>query len=431
MYSAMISIFTKSQNLRTYFAVYILYALILDISLWFVAEAFAYEGYIYRFDAGKTLFSYGLALSLIFLHLRYSSSRISGMFCQGIFCLFVLPLLIYFMRSDSAYSHAVLVVSGYVCLLLCCHFLARVPLKISFRGNRYIFYGSIAFLSIGTYALLFHHFRIQFNLDLSSVYETRDHFIQNMNPLLGYMVIWQGNIINPLLFYLAVNRKKYLFIFMIIFFQAYLFGVTGMKIFAFSLFFAYLLARFSEHLRIFLPVSLMAVVAVSCLLYWYQGNVWPIGLFVRRTLFTPSQLTFEYFDFFSQNPLVFLSDSLFKRFLSYPYPLPPQLMIGIRYYEGASANVGIFGNSYMHFGALGIFLFLSILSIFLVFFDKMVARKSENSAAFVAMVATPIVSLINSGFFTVLLTHGLFLSIFLAFFVDFSNVAENRSKKSV
>lgn len=249
-----------------------------------------------------------------------------------------------------------------------------------------------------------------------------------MNPLLGYLVIWQGNIINPLLFYLAVNRRKYLLIFIIILFQAYLFGVTGMKIFVFSVFFAYFLARFSEQLRICLPVALTAIVAVSCLLYWYPGNVWPIAIFVRRTLFTPGQLTFEYFDFFEQNPLIFLSDSILKTFLSYPYPLPPQLMIGIRYYEGGSANVGIFGNSYMHFGATGVFVFMSALSLFLVLFDKMVAKRARDPAVFVAMVATPIVSLINSGFFTVLLTHGLLLSIFLALFIQSKNTAEDGNR---
>jgi hypothetical protein len=408
------SIFTAGQRSGTCFLIYLLYAVILDISLWFVAQVFAYEGYTYQLDLWKTLFSYGLIITLIFLHLKYSPDKISGLFCVGIFSLFILPALVYFMRSETAYWHGLLIALGYVWLLLNCHFLIRIPLKISFRGNRYIFWSSIGFLSIATYAFLFHHFRAQLNLDLSAIYEIRDQFTHNKNPLLGYVVIWQGNIINPLLFYLTVNKKKYLFAILIFLLQAYLFSVTGIKIFAFSLFFAYLLARFSKHLKIAVPAALMVGLAVSSLLYWYQGNVWPISLFVRRTLFTPGQLTFEYFEFFSQNPFVYLSDSVFRRFLSYSYPLPPPLLIGIRYYEGQSANVGFMGNAFMHFGIAGVFVFSTLLSILLVLFDKLAARQMEEGLFF-ALLATPIISLINSGLFTVLLTHGLLLAFFLAF----------------
>jgi hypothetical protein len=431
MNKSLISILSTEQNFWTYFLIYLLYSVFLDISLWFVARVFAYEGYIYHIDPWKTLFSYGLAASIILLHLRYSSDRISGLFCLGIFGLFVLPAIIYFMRSEPAYWHGALVALGYVWLLFSCHFLSRVPLKIGFRGNRYIFWGSIGFLSIVTYALLFQHFRFQLNLNLSSIYEIRDQFTQNKNPFLGYLVIWQGNIINPLLFYLAIRRKNYLYVILIFFVQGYLFSVTGIKIFAFSLFFAYLIAQFARHLKVAVPIALMVGLVLSCLLYWYQGNVWPISLFVRRTLFTPGQLTFEYFDFFSQNPYIYLSDSVLKNFLSYPYLLPPPLLIGIRYYDGQSANVGIMGNSYMHFGVAGIFIFLGLLSLLLVLFDKFASGQSANRPALYALVATPIISLINSGLFTVLLTHGLLLSFLLAVLMPSRELAENHSGRPV
>jgi hypothetical protein len=424
------SIFTGNQKFGAYFLVYLLYAVILDISLWFVAQGFAYEGYTYQLDLWKSVFSYGLTIALIFLHLKYSLDKISGLFCLGIFSLFILPALVYFMRSETAYWYGLLISLGYAWLLLNCHFLNRIPLRTSFRGNRYIFWGGIGLLSIVTYTLLFHHFRVQLNFDLSSIYEIRDHFTHYKNPILGYVVIWQGNIINPLLFYLTVNKKKYLFTILICLFQAYLFSVTGIRLFAFSLFFAYFFARFSKHLKIAVPAALMVGLAVSSLLYWYQGNVWPISLFVRRTLFTPGQLTFEYFDFFSHNPFVYLSDSVLKRFLSYPYPLPPPLLIGIRYYDGQSANVGFMGNSFMQFGIVGVFVFSTLLSILLVLFDKMAARQVEKGPFF-ALLATPIISLINSGLFTVLLTHGLLLAFFLALFYCPKGLGTNNSGRQM
>lgn len=413
MNKILITIFNSKQKIKISFLVYILYAVSLDLSLWSVAQVFAYEGYTYLIDLPKTLFSYALVGSLLYLNYRYLPKRISGLFSTGLFCFLVLPAIIYFMRSDAAYWQVTLVALGYTHLLLTCRFLNRFPLKINFAVNRYIFLVVVGFISVTTYALLFRFFGIQSNLDLSSIYEIRNQFTHIKNPFIGYLVIWQGNIINPFLFFLAIQKKRYLISLGIFFLQVYLFGVTGIKIFAFSLFFVFLIARFAENLNIALPIALSVGILASCLLYWYLGNVWPISLFVRRTLFTPGQLTFEYLDFFSQNPQVYLSDSVLRRFLPYPYALPPPLLIGIRYYEGQSANVGYIGNSFMHFGVAGVFAFSTVLSIFMVLFDKIAFKLKENGPFF-ALLATPIISLSNSGLFTVILTHGILLAFVLA-----------------
>jgi hypothetical protein len=407
------------KSLRLQFLIYFLYTLALDFSLWFVAQIFAYQGCVYLFAPLKTLFSYGLVGLLIFLNHRYLPERVTGFFCIGIFSLFILPAVVYFMRSNSPYWHGIWIVLGYVWFLLTSYFLRRVPLRIKFPGNRYIFWCIIGLLSLCNYALLLYFSGIRLNFSLSMVYEIRDQFLSHKSLLLGYLVVWQGNIINPLLFYWTTERKSYWGSILILLLQIYLFSVTGLKIFLFSIFFAYLMAKFAKQLYVGIPLTLTAGLAFSCFYYWYQGSVWFMSFFAYRNLFTPGRLTFEYFEFFNQNPFVYLSDSVLKRFLAYPYPLPPSLLIGIRYHDGGSANVGIMGNAFMHFGTVGIFSFLALLSIILACFDRIASARSDSSPVIFALVATPIISIINSGLFTVLLTHGLILCFFLAYFMDF------------
>ena len=397
--------------------IYLVYAMILDYSLWHVARLFHYEGFVYMSAPDRTLISYGLVIILAYATEKFLVDKISGLFCVGLFCMFVVPGIVYFMRSDTEYWHVILLSGAYTWLLVFSTLINKIPIKINYANNMTIFYSIIFGITILTYGFAIYYLGFKFNLDFSVVYEIRDHFLKSKNFLLGYLVIWQGNIINPLLFYYAVKKNRYLLAGIIIGFQIYLFSVTGLKTFFFSLVFSYLVARFSKSLKLFMPILFSIIVVLSCIIYLYQGSVWSLAIFVRRTLFTPAQITYYYFDFFQNNPLVYLSDSALRYLFDYPYLLPSPLLIGIRYFDGQSANTGIFGNAYMNFGALGVFLFVSLFSFILSVFDRIAESKEDKVSLIIASVAMTLISIINSGLLTVMLTHGMFLALVLAFFI--------------
>ena len=397
--------------------IYLVYAMILDYSLWHVARLFHYEGFVYMSAPDRTLISYGLVIILAYATEKFLVDKISGLFCVGLFCMFVVPGIVYFMRSDTEYWHVILLSGAYTWLLVFSTLINKIPIKINYANNMTIFYSIIFGITILTYGFAIYYLGFKFNLDFSVVYEIRDHFLKSKNFLLGYLVIWQGNIINPLLFYYAVEKSRYLFAGVIIGFQFYLFSVTGLKTFFFSLVFSYLVARYSKSLKLFMPILFSIIVVLSCIIYLYQGSVWSLAIFVRRTLFTPAQITYYYFDFFQNNPLVYLSDSVLRYLFDYPYLLPSPLLIGIRYFDGQSANTGIFGNAYMNFGALGVFLFVSLFSFILSVFDRIAESKEDKVSLIIASVAMTLISIINSGLLTVMLTHGMFLALVLAFFI--------------
>jgi hypothetical protein len=84
----------------------------------------------------------------------------------------------------------------------------------------------------------------------------------------------------------------------------------------------------------------------------------------------------------------------------------------------------------MHFGVAGVFVFSTILSIILVVFDKIAVKLKEDGPYF-ALLATPIISLTNSGLFTVLLTHGVLLAFVLACLYPPEIITKNKSFRQV
>jgi len=48
------------------------------------------------------------------------------------------------------------------------------------------------------------------NFDLSAVYEVREEYVERLGPLIGYLVPWQGYVLNPALILIAVRRRSLL-----------------------------------------------------------------------------------------------------------------------------------------------------------------------------------------------------------------------------
>jgi hypothetical protein len=162
-------------------------------------------------------------------------------------------------------------------------------------------------------------------------------------------------------------------------------------------------------------LGLFGVVLVGLLLSTLSDNYWVSSLFTRRTLMIPGLLSFTYYDFFSQNELVYLSTSRLGFFIDYPYELSPPNLIGGVYFGAPTmhANTGITGDAFMNFGFLGLVLWGVILVIILKLVDACGRRVDLRLG--VAAIAAPALSLNNSALLTNILTHGLWLALLLLY----------------
>jgi hypothetical protein len=253
--------------------------------------------------------------------------------------------------------------------------------------------------------------RISF--DLTAVYEVREEFLARIAPLMGYLVPWQGYVLNPALLLLALRRRSLLLGAAGLTLQLLLFGTTGFRAFlllpALLLVF-YLIARRRQLVSLVLA-GMLAVIGFALLLYaWLDQPLIPL-LLVDRVIVVPAEIHYWYYDFFGvhRQALLQLSQSILAPLAASHYREPIAEVIGWTYMgNAASANVGLFGDAYANFGFAGCAVFAVLFAMVLKAVDA--AGRATDGRVAAALVAVPAFELVNSGLLTTLLTHGLALT---------------------
>jgi hypothetical protein len=254
--------------------------------------------------------------------------------------------------------------------------------------------------------------RISF--DLTAVYEVREEFLDQVAPFMGYLVPWQGYVLNPALLLIALRRRSLLLGALGLGLQLLLFGMTGFRAFLLIpalLLVAYLFGQ-RRHLAALALAGMMAVIGIALLLYaWLDQPLIPL-LLVDRVIVVPAEIHYWYYDFFGvygQAPLQ-LSQSILGAFTTIHFSVPIAEVIGWRYMgSAASANVGVFGDAFANFGFAGCAIFALLLA--LVFKAVDAAGRAASPRVGAALLAMPAFQLVNTGLLTTLLTHGLALAI--------------------
>jgi hypothetical protein len=292
----------------------------------------------------------------------------------------------------------------------------RVPGSLYWKG--------VAAWTLGTVALTSTQFDIT-NLHIPSwgleFYEIRSDYkemIVGASPILAYAIMWQSKIIGPLLFVHGLRTKNPLWIAAATSVQLLIFLITGVKTVLFSLvmlFGLYLLLSISRRgLLTGLLIGLLVVVCGSAAIDIVLDNEPPVmtGTFVRRNMFIPGLLTAYYYDFFSQNPKQYLSNTVFlRRFVDSPYQTSAAQTIGLAYFGSyeASANANLWSDAYSNLGLIGVPLYSAVLVLILWVFDSLAVGVDRRLATI--LLAMPAMAIVNTSMLTVLLSHGLSLGL--------------------
>lgn len=406
------------------------FKILLEVSyILFVHPFYEYMGFTLRLNLIKLVESYMFMIFLFFL-LPNGESKPSEVGTKLLFLTLIIPMLSLYALKDESRYFLYLFIGGFWLTLFTIQILPRIRLG-KIRGFTYALYLGLSIITIVVYATL-----LKLNgmptlaaLNLNLVYEIRGA-VKYGPSIMGYLVVWQGKVINPFLFGLSWYKRKYFLSLLIFGLQLLLFLFTGTKNFLFGPFLILFLiygVQKKNILRLSL-ISLISLIIFSLVLFKINWNDILADIFIRRVFFVPAQNNFYYYDFFSKNQLVYLSEShLGSIFFEYPYDMPTPNMIGQVYYNSPKTwvNVSYLADAYMNFGSIGIFLFSFLLGILFVVMDS-IALKTDKVVAISAM-GRPIFSLGEGALFSVLGTSGLLFSMLVVWL--YAEGTEGREKK--
>jgi len=291
---------------------------------------------------------------------------------------------------------------------------------IKIRNTNFFLILLLVSLSLFVYAVLLKLNGIPLlkRLDFSKIYDIRGEV--NYGPaVMGYFVTWLANIINCFWIALAWHKRRYFGLIAAFLLQIILYLLTVNKGFLFTPMLLVLLLYFTQKNQLLKPFLsiLIIIVLFSIALSESKISRWPASLFVRRTLFDPPQVSFNYYDFFSKNKLMYLSESkLGFGLVKNPYDkynMSSANIMGMLYMDNPEQhmNTGYLGDAYMNFGILGILIFSFLLGLIFVIADW-VSRKINISVAIGALMPA-IHKFINGSLFSTMLTGGLLLGLFV------------------
>jgi hypothetical protein len=269
--------------------------------------------------------------------------------------------------------------------------------------------------------------RISF--DLTAVYDVREEFLEQIAPLIGYLVPWQGYVLNPALMLFGLKRRSLLIGLLGLVLQLLLFGMTGFRAFLFIPFLvlAFYFFGHGRRLLVMAIAGLLLVIGAALMLYVWLKNPLIPALLIDRVIVVPAEIHYWYYDFFGahgQAPLQ-LSQSILSGLSTAHYSAPVPEVIGWKYLgSAASANVGLFGDAFANFGFAGCAIFALVFGLVLKVVDAAARDVEPRFAA--ALVAMPAFQLVNSGLLTTLLTHGLALAILILWAIRPSGVSAGR-----
>lgn len=253
-----------------------------------------------------------------------------------------------------------------------------------------------------------------FSLSPEGMYKVREIGTDKLTTLTAYLYGWLVRIIIPVIFIMALSKRKWFIVFATIIVQLYLYSLLAQKLVFITLFLTLIMYIHSHFRQItWVLFSLIGIVLVSIFISLITNNIMTESIIVRRTFFIPAIITKNYFEFF-EGQAIYYSNSFLRNVFDYPFDLAPNLLIGQEFFPGSikSANSGFISDGFMNLGYFGVF--LNIIGVTVVFrlFSLFNVSKIYNGV-FIIIIYT----LVNGYFLTSMLTHGIIIMLIISFFM--------------
>lgn len=402
----------------------LIYRFFLDLSyIIYVNPRFEYEGFVNNLNFVKLLESYFLMI-ITTLAIPIVNKKPSNIVLNILNFIMIIPIFSIFSFKDESRIYTYGVFISFIISLVSIRLLPRINVKVKLSINKTI-YLFLFFLSLCVHAILIYYNGLP-NLELfnfNNVYKVRGTVNYGFKFMI-YLVSWLGIVINPFLIIINFRKKNKFMFFILVFNQVILYLLTSHKSLLFYLLILPALIYFIKKDKIigYIPIGMGLVVILSLCIYFFDKKSLVPLLSIYRTLFLPAQISFQYYEFFSENGFVLLSHSIFERFFSSPiYDIHPIRIIGQIYYRNNYPNTGYLGDAYMNFGISGMIVFSILLSVILSIIDALSHDDDKViiSGAFMGILS---IQLCNTGLLTTLLTGGLLAyMLLLLLYNDYGN----------
>lgn len=406
-----------SNTLLTFLCVFI-FKFFIDLSyLLLIVPIFGRFGDTSEIFPLKIFESYALLGYLAFLITKFISKEINPsrimIFLYFISIIVPMSSLYGFQAEMVSTKFMYMVVASFSLLVVS---VAKLP-KIKVTRSSGFFFKFLMFIfsiiTLYVYGFLMSIGGIQrINFNLSDVYLVREELRDYSAPLINYFIPWDAYIINMTLLVLALYKRSYKLFYIVLLLQLFLFGMTNFKSFLFAPILVIFIFYFGNVKKLFLYLLMLSSIGLIAVYLVYQltNDALVPAIFLRRLFFLPAQLHFFYYDFFSQNSHVLLSNNMLSFMSQYPYNMPiPELISSFYIGKISNANTGYLADAFAQFGFVGMIVFSFILAVVLRFVDSL--SKLLPIQLSTTLITIPSMTLVNSALFTTLLTHGFILAI--------------------
>jgi len=390
-----------------------------------VSVQWAYMGHVYNDPPMLDVLMAWLASTLTGLWMPIDIDRPSKVVYWLFYLFVIVPVILTTVYMKGTFLKPFLRISLPVLLsFLSIGLFYRIPLlKVrKFRISNQTFWTCFVLVLFASYIYILSIFGP--HLEFVSIFSSEDVYSIRLaarsvtaGKLIGYVMEWCANLLNPFLIAYGLNSKKYSPVVVGVCGQILLYSAEATKgtllsvLVFFGLFL--LLSKHRKQVGLKIFVAIICVVMVSCLLdYFLNSNVF-VSMIGQRQIFTHGLLTTYYFDFFSTNPKAYMGyNKLLSNFVDYPYTEAPSFVIGHYYFESSTmnANENFWASAYADFGYFGLFVYGIIVGLLFWLCDSLTSHIPVQFSAIV--VFSPFFSLVSASLFTSLLTHGILLLLF-------------------
>lgn len=410
----------KIETLKIYLLSAVIFRIILEISCCIFIGKINVHYIDFGFNINvyplKYIESWVVYMVLVYCFPRQLEKPSDFLMCWWLF-MYISPLTITYGLLNQSREHLYIMLLG---VLFVWSFRRGSPIKLPIvrGGQRLALAISLAGTIVVTIWMLTSGSLAYFNINFSRVYEFRTEVGNIINQgSMAYVNIWAAKVFGPLLLAYSLWYKKYFIAFCVFAVHFFWFGISSHKSYLFFpliIVFVHVMFRNSRALVI-LPVTLAMIVIVCLLLHNFFDYDFASNLFIRRVFFIPTFLTFSYYDYFSQNEFIYWSNSILKKFLTYPYHLTPSYRIGDYIGTGAHANNSFLATGYMHAGIPGIIFYGICVGLLFRLLDSIAFGNMPIWFAVTAIIVPCSSLLISADLFTALLSHGVGLAVILLY----------------
>lgn len=401
------------------------------------SEIYAYLGRNLDFVFDKYI--YGWA-SYVFILLLINSIKEDGIrfMVKLIFLLSGVANISVYGLCNYATKHFVIVLLFWIILVALCSFVPNLTelqqykksseslINISFPMDSVLLVIGILFTGIEI---------AKYGLNVTSadtIYTARSTFrALKISSIDTYILSWTGTVILPWAFVNMLDKNKYIRAIIIAVFGVLLFQINGMKTWLVLYIVIICFVFFMKKTDIDKTISLILlgssmICFTTLIIYKINHSLYSWAGYMDRIFLLPGETNYYYLEFFDSHEKLYLRESIMKSFFKSPYEPISSIQIGFEYMKAAfyhNSTNGLIGDYYANFGIVGIVIYpvaLSISFYILNIFTSRFESSIKKSVIFILMW-----TLINTSFFTWLLTGGYFVYLLIMLLYQYTYNKEN------